>query len=272
MVASTVLLAGCTAAHGKTMPRVAAQGGPPGTPHPYPTTSAPPTPLPTGTPTAQTAVEGRRVGAIFSHGTSGTHFCTASTVDSPHHNLIITAAHCLHGGKDSGYLGDLVFVPGYRDGKAPYGVWKVRTALVDTRWVNGSDEDLDVGFAVVAPLDGKNVGDVVGVNTLGIDPGFRNVVQVTGYPMQSDKPVTCLNATTKEDTHQLRFACNGYAPGTSGSPWLADYDPNTRTGRVVGVIGGREEGGNDDDVSYSSYFDDDVRNLYDEAVRESAPQ
>jgi V8-like Glu-specific endopeptidase len=272
LVTSMVLLVGCMAAHGRTTPKAAAESGTTGTPHPYPTTSAPPTPLPTGTPTAQTAAEGRRVGAIFSHDTSGTHFCTASTVDSPNHNLIITAAHCLHGGKDSDYFGDLVFVPGYRDGKAPYGVWKVRTQLVDTRWANGSDEDLDVGFGVVAPLDGKNVGDVVGVNTLGVDPGYRNLVRVTGYPMQSDKPVTCVNATTKEDTYQLRFACNGYAPGTSGSPWLADYDPNTRTGRVVGVIGGREEGGNDDDVSYSSYFDDDVKHLYDEAVRESAPQ
>jgi V8-like Glu-specific endopeptidase len=90
--------------------------------------------------------------------------------------------------------------------------------------------------------------------------------------MRSDRPITCRNATTKEDTYQLRFACDGYFPGTSGSPWLADYDPNTRTGRIVGVIGGREEGGAEDNVSYSSYFDEDVKHLYDEAVRESAPQ
>ncbi|MEV5754340.1 serine protease [Actinoallomurus sp. NPDC052308] len=271
MVMSAVLLAGCTTAHGKT-PQVAAETRTAGTPHPSPTTSAPPTPLPKGTPTAKTFPEGRHVGAIFSHDTSGTHFCTGSTVDSPNHNLIITAAHCLHGGKGSDYTSDLVFVPGYHDGKAPYGVWKIRTLLVDTRWAHDSDEDLDVGFAVVAPLNGQNVGDVVGVNALGIDPGFRNVVRVTGYPMRSDKPITCVNATSKEDTYQLRFACDGYLPGTSGSPFLADYDANTHTGKVVGVIGGRDEGGDEDDVSYSSYFDDDVKHLYDEAVRESAPQ
>ncbi|MCO6009282.1 hypothetical protein NE236_30355 [Actinoallomurus purpureus] len=269
LVMSTVLLAGCAAAHGTTRPHVTPDSS---AGHPYPTTSAPPPPLPSGTPTAQTAVYGRRVGALFSHDTSGTHFCTASTVASPNRNLIITAAHCLHGGKDSEYVDDLVFVPGYRDGKAPYGVWKVRTKLVDTRWTHDSDEDLDVGFAVVEPLNGQNVADVVGANTLAIDPGFRNVVRVTGYPIRSDKPITCRNATTKEDTFQLRFACNGYFPGTSGSPWLADYDPNTRTGRIVGVIGGRDEGGDEDDVSYSSYFDEDVKRLYDEAVRESAPQ
>ncbi|GAA0345705.1 hypothetical protein NE235_28885 [Actinoallomurus spadix] len=268
LVVSTVLLAGCTEARGGTPHTVAGARNavaPPASPSP----TATPTPLPKGTPTAKSLTAGRRVGAIFSHDTSGTHFCTGSTVDSPGHNLIITAAHCLHGGKGSSYTSDLVFVPGYHDGKAPYGVWKIRSLLVDTRWAHGSDEDLDVGFAVVAPLNGKNVGDVVGVNTLGIDPGFRNVVRVTGYPMRSDKPITCVNATTKADTYQLRFACNGYFPGTSGSPWLADFDPD-RGGRVVGVIGGRDEGGDEDDISYSSYFDDDVKHLYDEAVRESA--
>ncbi|MEV0401918.1 serine protease [Actinoallomurus sp. NPDC050550] len=277
-MSAIVLLAGCGAAHGTT-PKVPADRP---AAHPYhPTTSAAPTPSPAagaptpppnGTPTAQAAVYGRRVGALFSHDTSGTHFCTASTVDSPNRNLIITAAHCLHGGKDSDYTSDLVFVPGYRDGKAPYGIWKVRTQLVDTRWANSSDEDLDVGFAVLEPLNGKNIADVVGANTLAIDAGFSNVVRVTGYPMQSDRPITCVNSTSKEDTYQLRFDCNGYFPGTSGSPWLTGYDPNTRVGKVVGVIGGRDEGGEEDDVSYSSYFDEDVKHLYDEAVRESVPK
>jgi V8-like Glu-specific endopeptidase len=282
LVMLAALLTGCSAAHGTTPPTV------PGDPAAYPAANPPvnqspagtptptpkdtPTPLPKGTPTARTAVYGGRVGALFSHDTSGTHFCTAGTVDSPNHNLIVTAAHCLHGGKDGDYIGDLVFVPGYRDGKAPYGVWKVRRQLVDDRWRKSSDEDLDVGFAVLQPLDGRNIADVVGADTLAIDPGYRNVVRVTGYPMHSDKPITCLNATTKADAHQLRFDCNGYFPGTSGSPWLADYDPNTRTGKIVGVIGGRDEGGTADDVSYSSYFDEDVKRLYDEAVRESAPQ
>jgi V8-like Glu-specific endopeptidase len=225
---------------------------------------------PSGTPTAEPAVFGKRVGALFSHGTGGDHFCTASAVDSPGRNLIITAAHCVHSGKGGGYLSDLVFVPGYRSGNAPYGIWKVKSQLVDARWSKNADPDLDVGFAILEPLNGKNIADVLGANLLGIDQGFANVVRVTGYPTRADEPVTCINKTTRQHKYQMRFACNGYPPGTSGSPWLTHYDPKTKRGEVVGVIGGYELGGTVDAVSYSAYFDDDVRRLYEEAVRRSA--
>ena len=219
-----------------------------------------------GTPTAEPASFGKRVGALFSHDTQGDHFCTASAVDSPQRNLIVTAAHCVHSGKGGGYVGDLVFVPGYRRGNAPYGVWKVKAQFVDKRWAEDSDPDLDVGFAVLEPLNGKNIGDVLGSNLLGIDQGFTNLVRVTGYPTSSDEPVTCINRTTRELKYQMRFACNGYAPGTSGSPWLTHYDPKTKRGEVVGVIGGYQLGGDEDAVSYSAYFDDDVRRLYERAI------
>jgi V8-like Glu-specific endopeptidase len=222
---------------------------------------------PTGTPTAAPATFGKRVGALFSHDTKGDHFCTASAVDSPGRNLIITAAHCVHSGKGGAYLSDLVFVPGYRNGATPYGVWKVKAQFVDPRWAGDSDPDVDVGFAVVEPLDGRNIEDVLGSNLLGIDQGFGNLVRVTGYPTDSGAPVTCINKTTRELKYQMRFACNGYPPGTSGSPWLTHYDPRTKRGEVIGVIGGYQLGGVADAVSYSAYFDDDVRKLYERAIR-----
>jgi V8-like Glu-specific endopeptidase len=225
---------------------------------------------PSGTPTAEPASFGKRVGALFSHDTTGDHFCTASAVDSPGRNLIITAAHCVHSGKGGAYLSNLVFVPGYRDGNAPYGVWKVKTQFVDDRWASDSDPDLDVGFAILQPLNGKNIADVLGSNLLGINQGFGNIVRVTGYPTSAEEPVTCINRTTRELKYQMRFACNGYPPGTSGSPWLTHYDPKTKRGEVIGVIGGYQLGGLEDAVSYSSYFDDDVRKLYERAIGESA--
>ncbi|MGI5338915.1 hypothetical protein ACQEVS_16710 [Streptomyces sp. CA-181903] len=38
-------------------------------------------------------------------------------------------------------------------------------------------------------------------------------------------------------------------------------DPGSGLGTVVGVLGGKDEGG-DDEVSYSSYFGDAVERLY----------
>jgi hypothetical protein len=60
-------------------------------------------------------------------------------------------------------------------------------------------------------------------------------------------------------------ARTGFAPGTSGTPWLTGYDPTTGTWAVVGVIGGFQEGGDTHDVSYSPYFGPAVEHLYGQA-------
>ena len=80
-----------------------------------------------------------RVGALFEHDANGNHFCTASVVASPGRDLLITAAHCISGGNSGGYRQDIVFIPGYRDGQEPYGVWIPAHLLVAPQWENSSD-------------------------------------------------------------------------------------------------------------------------------------
>jgi V8-like Glu-specific endopeptidase len=212
-----------------------------------------------------------RVGALFEHDASGNHFCTTSVVASPGRDLLITAAHCINGGKSGGYRQDVVFIPGYRDGQEPYGVWTPARLLVAPQWENSSDPDYDVGFIVLKPDDGKNVEDVLGANQLGIDPGYQNLVRVTGYPSSQDAPVTCANRTSEQSQSQLRFECDGFAGGTSGSPWVTHFDPRTLTGTIVGVLGGYQGGGSTEDVSYSSYLGPEVEQLYRQAVAGEAP-
>jgi V8-like Glu-specific endopeptidase len=203
-----------------------------------------------------------RVGALFVREPGGNHFCTASSVTSPGRDLLITAAHCINGGRNGGYRKDLEFIPGYHDGTAPHGVWQVQRLLVAPQWASDSDPALDVGFVVLAPLDGKNIEDVLGANKLAIDPGYQHVVRVTGYPSSADKPVTCFTRTARQSATQLRFDCAGFSGGTSGSPRLTQFDPKTRDGMIVGVIGGYQEGGNTDATSYSSYPGSEVESLY----------
>src|SRR5689334_24058816 len=212
-----------------------------------------------------------RVGALFEHDASGNHFCTASVVASPGRDLLITAAHCINGGKDGGYRQDIVFIPGYRDGQEPFGAWIPARLLVPPQWENSSDPDYDVGFIVLKPYDGKNVEDVLGANQLGTDPGYTNLVRVTGYPASEDAPVTCVNWTSRQSQSQLRFDCGGFTGGTSGSPWVTRFDPRTRTGTIVGVLGGYQEGGSTEAISYSSYLGPEVEQLYRQAVADEAP-
>jgi V8-like Glu-specific endopeptidase len=216
--------------------------------------------------TAKPTTSNARVGALFTQSADGDHFCTASVVHSAAKDLLVTAAHCVHGGKGGSYGSDLVFVPGYRNGSAPQGQWPVTRIVVDQRWISSSDPDLDVAFVTVGEVGGKNIEDVLGGNTLGIDKGFGKVVQITGYPSTASTPISCFNRTTQQSPKQMKIACTGFPGGTSGSPWLAGFDRATRTGTVIGVIGGYQQGGDTADVSYSPYFDDDVQALYDQAV------
>ncbi len=218
---------------------------------------------PGATPSAHApVVPAPRVGALFDHSPSGNHFCTASVVDSPGHDLLITAAHCINGGKGGGYNQDVVFIPGYHDGAAPSGVWTPSKLIVDPRWAASSDPDFDVGFVVLQPSGGKNIEDVLGANQIEFNAGFANLVRVTGYPSSTDAPVTCRNQTSEQSASQLRFACGGFFGGTSGSPWVTDFDPRTRTGHIVGVIGGYQSGGDTDSISYSVYLNGGIRGLY----------
>lgn len=223
-------------------------------------------PVPGQTPNAHTAVTALRVGALFEHDASGEHFCTASVVASPGEDLLITAAHCLNGGDGSGYKSDIVFIPDYRDGTAPYGIWTPQRLLVAPQWANSADPNFDVGFVVLQPLAGQNIQQVLGANKLGDDSRYRYLVRVTGYPSSADAPITCVNWTSQENAAQLEFDCGGYTGGTSGSPWVTDFNPRTRTGTIVGVIGGYQEGGDSPSVSYSPYFGQAVQQLYRQAI------
>ncbi|WP_260475758.1 serine protease [Streptomyces sp. WAC 06725] len=207
-----------------------------------------------------------RVGALFSRNGSGDHFCTGSVVGSPGKSVVITAAHCIHTGKGGAYQRDLVFVPGYRDGEAPNGVWPIGKMVVDAHWAQSSDPAYDVGFAIVGRLNGRRIADVLGANRFGYDAGYHNHVRIIGYPVGDQAPISCANGTTKFQTNQMKVDCTGYTVGTSGSPWLTNFDRTTRTGEVIGVIGGYQAGGDTDDTSYSPYFDDAIKSLYDAAV------
>ena len=218
------------------------------------------------TPNAHTAVVALRVGALFMRAGSTDHFCTASVVASPAKDLLITAAHCINGGDGSGYKQDIVFIPDYRDGDAPFGIWTPERLLVAPQWAQSANPNFDVGFVVLQSHDGQNIQQVLGGSQLAIDSGYRYLVRVTGYPVSADAPITCLNWTSRQSAAQLQFNCDGYAGGTSGSPWVTHFNTRSRTGTIVGVIGGYQLGGDTPSASYSALFGSDIHQLYEQAI------
>jgi Trypsin len=205
------------------------------------------------------------VGALFT--TSGSklkqHFCTASVINSPHGDLLVTAAHCA-----TGTPGTIVFVPGYDGGTPPYGVWTVSKVYVDQAWNSSANPDDDVAFLRVTQLGSTvPIEDQTGADKLGTGgPATRQLVQAIGYPDSTNQPITCQSRLTEPMTDQLEFDCGAYTEGTSGGPFLADVDVTTGQGTVVGVIGGYEQGGDIPQVSYSAVLGANVAALYQVAV------
>jgi hypothetical protein len=200
------------------------------------------------------------VGALFTEvsGRLGRHFCTASVADSPGGDLAVSAAHCF--GQNSG---PVVFVPGYDNGAAPYGVWRVTHVYTAPAWKATQDPDDDVAFLrLAAAPDGVRVEAVVGAERLGTGWPSHAFVQVIGYPDVKNQPVWCANWADSFSPTQLRFECGGYTYGTSGAPFLAAVSGPQDEGTVIGVIGGYEQGGDTPDISYSVAFGPAVASLY----------
>lgn len=189
-------------------------------------------------------------------GDDNSHMCTASVVHSESRDLILTAAHCIDGDGT-----DLVFVPKFDDGSKHLGTWAVTAAYVDDAWMTSQDEDADVAVLSVAPqqIDGTttHIEDVTGALTLatGAARKLGSNMTVEGYNQGENTPISCTPTLLTDDGAPM-FHCDGFVAGTSGSPWVQTRVKHGQVvSQVVGVIGGRNQGGCDSTTSYSSPFE-----------------
>lgn len=143
-----------------------------------------------------------------------------------HTSGLMTAAHCLvMNGQQST---DLVFVPAYEDGTAPFGVWLVDRTAWPHAWVAEEVPAWDAGMCTVRPTaDGTTVGEVVGWVglTLGQDAGVWDGL---GYPVQ---PTTTFpfdgQAPWRSEGSRVAVAApatvakrGDLTSGVSGGPWF----------------------------------------------------
>jgi len=190
------------------------------------------------------------VGALFL-GATDMHTCTGAVVHSRDRNLIVTAAHCLADSYPA------TFVPSF-DG-SPGGsadVWTIDTVYLDPRWIATQDPMADYAFARVH-RDGGGPIESPARPALSLIklPSQPSDVTVVGYPIGvGGGPIGCdtTTETGREGFPSLR--CGGLVDGTSGAPFVAGST-------MFGVIGGLDQGGCNDDVSYSAPFDDKTLEL-----------
>jgi hypothetical protein len=224
---------------------------------------------PKGIPKAVPFTGSPTTGALFYTTGGKNHFCTASVVASPAGDVVLTAAHCVYW---KGFATNIEYVPGYHDGKQPYGAWPVAKITVASGWESGHNPDLDFAFLTIAPVGGQPVQARTGALTIAFTRWYSEKIEVIGHNDTGAEPIRCATKSFRFRTGQMEFYCHGFWTGTSGGPWIIGYDAKKGTGTVFGVIGGYELGGDYEWTSYSAYFGAATRSLYTAVEHQAAPK
>ncbi|MEU3773520.1 peptidase [Streptomyces sp. NPDC032472] len=208
---------------------------------------APTTPSAAASPTAFPQAGGAWTGGGAVVKTSGRVFftfgdrtasCSGDSITSANGSTVITAGHCVK------YQGtwhtNWIFVPGYDDGNAPYGQWSATKTFATDQWAASEDMNMDVGLAVVAPLNGQKLSQAVGAQGILFNGGYNKKMYSFGFPAAAPydgkKLIYCSGSTGKDFllTKDHSLACN-MTGGSSGGPWFQDFNEATGLGTQVSV-------------------------------------
>ncbi|MEV5765122.1 hypothetical protein AB0L34_11180 [Micromonospora sp. NPDC052213] len=196
----------------------------------------------------------------------GTASCSASAVASGKRRLVMTAGHCVHQGSGGQWYSNWQFVPRYRDGVRPFGTFVAYQLTARTAWINNSSYDEDMGIAIMH--NGGNWGlkvvDTVGGHGLRWNWGYNiSLMTALGYPSNlggGESQYYCQSGTWYAGGQQIRMWCN-MTYGSSGGPWLQEYNDQNGLGYVNSVVSHGDNPGNGQ--FDGPYFDNDIKSLYD---------
>lgn len=180
----------------------------------------------------------KTVGRLFFVNASGADtWCTATAVKSANRSAVMTAAHCVRRGSSPYNTNfSMVFVPGYSKGKAPHGAFAVRRAATPRTWQVDSVNDMSA-LTVDAGKDGRKLTDVVGGQPIAFNRPVGGTISSFGYsatrPQLGEELLRCVGTAKKEHSKQV-IPCD-MSGGSSGGPWLADFDTTTGKGVLVSV-------------------------------------
>jgi V8-like Glu-specific endopeptidase len=185
---------------------------------------------------ADTSYPYRAAGKLFFVDGGSTYLCSASLIKR---GVVVTAAHCVANFGKKQFYSKWQFVPAYRNGSAPYGVWTVREAVVLTSYYSGTDSCASAGvvctddMAVLllnpsgATYPGTSTGWYgYGYNGYGFTSSALTQVSQLGYPVCLDNGLQM----ERNDSYGYRSPANSnntiigtlMCGGSSGGPWLVN--------------------------------------------------
>ncbi|MBG0828661.1 peptidase [Planomonospora sp. ID67723] len=198
--------------------------------------------------------------------------CSGNAVTSENKSTVITAGHCVKMG--GAFHSNWVFVPGYDGGNRPHGTWVATTLYTTPQWNNSEDINHDMAAAVVAPLNGQRLTDVVGGQGVAFNQPRRQQMHSFGYPAASpydgSKLIYCSGRAFDDFlmSRDLGLNCT-MTGGSSGGPWFLSFNESTGLGTQNSVNSFKYNFASG--WMFGPYFGTDARAVYEAAQGTGTP-
>ena len=154
------------------------------------------------------------------------YVCSGTALLSGNKSVVWTAGHCVNEGPGA-FATNWQFVPAYKDGSAPLGVYTAQDLFAPSAWANSGDFSYDLGAAVVGPASGTALTDRVGGRGIAFNYNRSQNYQSYGYPaappFSGERLWRCNSPLQTTDT-SANPATNGIGcdmtGGSSGGGWI----------------------------------------------------
>ncbi|GAA1544103.1 peptidase [Actinomadura kijaniata] len=207
-------------------------------------------------------------GRVFFTYQGRTASCSGDAVTSANKSTVMTAGHCVK--LEGSWHTNWVFVPGYDNGNRPHGTWTAARTLATPQWTATEDINYDVGAAVVNPLNGQRLTDVVGAQGIAFNQPRGQNMYAFGYPAAApydgSRLIYCSGRTINDflGSQAMGLRCN-MTGGSSGGPWFLNFNEGTGTGVQNSVNSFKYNLPFLNAYMFGPYFGTDAQNVYNQA-------
>ncbi len=206
------------------------------------------------------------------------YVCSGSVVRPPsgasQSGVVVTAGHCLIDPETGTVTNEeLIFIPGYRNGTPPYGVWHAEFFTTTETWKKTakagttSNEGGDVAFVTLGTREGETVESAVGSLGIAFDGACNQVYTQFGYPAEAPYSGELLYSHVAPyagaDTNgafspvPMKIASD-FTRGSSGGPWTVGVGTATPTVLSLTAYGYANQPG----YLYGPYFGEAAKKAY----------
>jgi hypothetical protein len=216
---------------------------------------------------AQSEAPVKHIGKVFFTLGGSNYVCSGNAVSSSNKSTVSTAGHCLNEGPGA-FATNFAFVPAYENGAEPYGKWTAKSLHAPTQWSKDGNMAYDTGFAVMNPLNGKNLTDVVGGSGVAFNQARGLTYKSFGYPAAAPfngQTLKSCTGTAADDPNNPQFLTQGIpcdmTGGSSGGPWFIGTGSSGLQNSV------NSYGYNRSAVMYGPFWGTVIQATYDSASR-----